>query len=71
MGGFAGCLIGVGISEYDAKRYEGRLKKGGILVAVHCETSDQIKRAKRTMEVTGAEDVAFSGESTANKENVA
>jgi hypothetical protein len=32
LGGFAGVLIGVGIPEYEAKRYEGRILKGGILV---------------------------------------
>jgi hypothetical protein len=62
LGGFAGCLIGVGIPENEAKRYEGRLKKGGILVAIHCETSTEIKRANGIMEVTGAEDIAASGE---------
>jgi hypothetical protein len=31
VGGFTGALIGMGIPEYEAKRYEGRLQKGGIL----------------------------------------
>jgi len=62
LGGFAGVLIGVGIPEYEAKRYEGRILKGGILLAVHCETPEGIKRAKGIMEITGAEDVASSGE---------
>jgi hypothetical protein len=62
LGGFAGCLIGVGISECEAGRYEGRLLKGGILVAIHCETSDEIKRAKEIMERARAEDVASSEE---------
>jgi hypothetical protein len=29
-----GALIGAGIPEYEAKRYEGRIKKGGILLSV-------------------------------------
>jgi hypothetical protein len=71
LGGFAGSLIGVGIPESEAKKYEGRLQKGGILVAVHCATADQIRRAKRIMEATGAEDVASSGESAVDEKTAA
>src|SRR6202044_2027379 len=49
VGGFTGALIGLGIPEYEAKRYEGRLQKGAILLSVHCDTSDEIKRAKEIM----------------------
>jgi hypothetical protein len=60
LGGFTGVLIGVGIPEYEAKKYEGRLLEGGILLAVHCETAEEIERAKRTLEATGAEDISSS-----------
>jgi hypothetical protein len=63
VGGFTGALIGMGIPEFEAKRYEGRIKDGGILLSVHCDTSDQIKRAKASMKSTGAEDVSSTGES--------
>jgi hypothetical protein len=66
VGGFAGALIGMGIPEYEAKRYEGRIQKGGILLSVHCDTSDQIKRGKEIMKNTGAEDIASTGESSAD-----
>jgi Protein of unknown function (DUF3341) len=66
VGGFAGALIGMGIPEYEAKRYEGRIQKGGILLSVHCDTSDQIKRAKEIMKNTGAEDISSTGESSAD-----
>ncbi|MFZ0620085.1 MAG: hypothetical protein WAM01_15515 [Candidatus Acidiferrales bacterium] len=65
VGGFTGALIGMGIPEYEAKRYEGRLKSGGILLSVHCDTSDQIKRAKEIMKASYAEDISSTGESTA------
>jgi hypothetical protein len=71
LGGFAGVLIGVGIPEHEAKRYQGRLLKGGILVAVHCETPEEIRRGKGIMVVTGAEDVASSGEASVDRKNVA
>jgi hypothetical protein len=68
VGGFAGALIGSGIPEYEAKRYEGFLQKGGILVSVHCSASDEIDRAKHALKATGGQDIASSGESSAGKD---
>jgi hypothetical protein len=62
VGGLVGLLVGMGIPEYEAKRYEGRVKDGGILVSVHCDSSDEVSRAKDILKKTGAEDVASSGE---------
>jgi hypothetical protein len=62
VGGLVGALVGMGIPEYEAKRYEGRVKDGGVLLSVHCATSDEITRAKRILEQTGAEDISSSGE---------
>ena len=66
VGGIAGALIGAGIPEYEAKRYEGRIARGGILLSVHCDTSEEIDRAQKIMERTGAEDIAYTGESPAS-----
>ena len=66
VGGFTGALIGVGIPEYEAKRYEGRIRNGGILLSVHCDNSDWVKRAKEVLEHTGASDIATSGEAKAD-----
>ena len=41
-------LMGMGIPEYEAERYEGRVKGGGTLLSVHCDTADQISRAKKS-----------------------
>jgi hypothetical protein len=68
VGGLAGALIGMGIPEFEAKRYVGRLQKGGILLSVHCDTSDQIKRAKEVVTGTGAEDVSSTGESSVDSD---
>ena len=62
VGGIAGALIGMGIPEYEAKRYEGRVKDGGILLSVHCDDSAWTKKAKDILERTGAEDVSSTGE---------
>ena len=62
IGGLVGALVGMGIPEYEAKRYEGRLKEGGVLISVHCDTSEEIARAKEILKRTGAADVASAGE---------
>ena len=64
VGGFAGALVGLGIPEYEAKRYEGRLQKGGILTSVHCDTSEEIDRAKEVLKHTGAQDISTTSESS-------
>jgi Protein of unknown function (DUF3341) len=66
VGGIAGTLIGMGIPEYEAKRYEGRVKEGGILLSVHCDSSDWTKKAKDILERTGAQDVSSTGEARAD-----
>jgi hypothetical protein len=64
VGGFTGALIGMGIPEFEAKRYESRLQKGEILLSVHCDTSEEIKRAKEILKRAGGEDVSSTGESS-------
>jgi hypothetical protein len=64
VGGLTGALVGMGIPEFEAKRYEGRLKTGGILMSVHCDTAEEIKRAKEVLKATNAEDVSSAGESS-------
>jgi hypothetical protein len=62
VGGLVGALVGLGIPEYEAKRYEGRVKNGGVLLSVHCDTSEEITRAKTLLKRTGAEDISSAGE---------
>ena len=69
VGGITGALIGMGIPEYEAKRYEGRVKKGGILLSVHSDDSDWAARAKRILEQTGAEDISSTGETKGDIQN--
>jgi len=69
VGGLTGALIGMGIPEYEAKRYEGRVKNGGILVSVHADDSKWTKVAKEILERTGAEHIASTGESKGDYAN--
>src|SRR5262245_58529893 len=66
VGGNAVSLIGVCITEDEAKRYEGRIKQGGILISVHCDDSNWTHKAKIIMQETGAEDVSSTGEARAD-----
>jgi hypothetical protein len=66
VGGMIGALVGMGMPEYEAKRYEGRVRAGGILLSVHCDNSDWVTRAKKILEETGAEEIASSGEASAD-----
>ena len=70
VGGLIGALVGLGIPEYEAKRYEGRIKDGGILLSVHCDTSEEISRAKEILKRSGAEDIASSGEKSVSTHGV-
>jgi hypothetical protein len=67
IGGLAGALIGAGIPEYEAKRYEGIIQKGGILLSIHCSTSDEVKRGKDILKATGGEDISSTGEASVDK----
>lgn len=61
-GGVVGALIGMGIPEYEAKRYESMVKEGRALISVHSENADETRRAKEIFERNHAEGIASSGE---------
>jgi hypothetical protein len=64
-GGVTGMLVGYGMPEFEAKRYEGKVKNGGVLISVHTDDREQARRAKELFERCGAEDVSYTGESKA------
>ena len=66
VGGLAGALIGMGIPEYEANRYEGRIKKGGILLSIHADDRDWKDKGKDILKHTGAEDIGYKGEAHAD-----
>ena len=69
VGGIAGGLIGLGIPEYEAKTYEGKIRNGNILIAVHTDNGDAEKRAKQILESNGAHDIAVTGDSSVPKKS--
>ncbi len=62
VGGLTGALVGMGIPEYEAKQYEGKIKGGNILISVHTDDSDQRALAKEIFVKAGAEDIKTTGE---------
>jgi hypothetical protein len=67
-GGLVGALIGMGIPEHEAKRYESKVKEGGVLISVHSESSAETIRARDIFESAGASDISSSGEGTERTE---
>jgi hypothetical protein len=65
VGGLTGALIGLGIPEFEAKHYEGKLKCGHALVSVHSENDDETERAKEIFRAAGAEDISTAYETSA------
>lgn len=63
VGGITGALIGMGIPELEAKRYEGKVKDGNILIAVHAKDSDEVDKVKEIFENLDAEDISVVSES--------
>jgi hypothetical protein len=68
IGGIAGALIGLGIPEIEAKRYEGKIRGGNILLAVHVEDSDQQKVAEEVLKQERAHDISTASEGAVPKE---
>jgi hypothetical protein len=64
VGGLAGALIGMGVPELEAKLYEGKLRAGNLLIAVHTEDHEQTRTAERIFRVNGAIDIKTGSEAT-------
>jgi len=67
MGGVVGALVGLGIPEIEAKRYEGKIKGGNILLAVHVETSEARDRVIDVLKRAGARDITSTSETSVPK----
>lgn len=63
MGGVSGALIGMGIPEIEAKSYEGKLRSGNVLVAVHTDSVEEQKSVREVLKRNGAHDIDVTKES--------
>jgi hypothetical protein len=62
LGVIIGAIAGMGIPEYEARRFEGRIRHGGVLLSVHCDNHDWVKRGKELLEQTGAQYIGAGSE---------
>jgi uncharacterized membrane protein len=68
LGGLTGALVGMGIPEIEAKVYDGKVRGGNILIAVHVESPEARKMVEEILERHGASDVASMGEASVPRE---
>lgn len=66
LGGITGAMVGAGMPEYEAKRYAGRIRKGGILLSVHCDDNEWAKSARRLLKETGGSAISTASEARAD-----
>jgi hypothetical protein len=64
FGGITGALIGMDIPEIEARRYEGKVKGGNILISVHAETPEALQRGESVFRVARAEDICSTYEAS-------
>lgn len=62
VGGVTGALVGYGIPEYEAKRYESAIREGGMLLSVHVQTNELLDLAKKVLKEAGARDISSTAE---------
>ena len=58
VAGIAGALIGTGIPETEAKKYEGRVKKGAMLISVYADGEESAAGARAILSQSGAGDIS-------------
>jgi hypothetical protein len=64
-GGVIGALVGMGIPEFEAKRYDAKIRDGNILISVHTEDSKQRDVAKDVFKRFDADDISTGSEAAA------
>ena len=67
VGGVVGGFVGLGVPELEAKRYEGKIEEGNILISVHTDTNAEVEQAKEILSNAGAQDICSASESVAPK----
>lgn len=64
VGGLTGALVGLGIPEIEARAYEGKLRGGNILIAVHTDSREQQRAAEEVLKNAGAHHVGATTEAS-------
>lgn len=64
-GGVVGGLVGMGIPEFEAKRFDAKIREGNILISVHTEDGDQREAAREIFKRNDADDISTGAEASA------
>lgn len=64
-GGVVGGLVGLGMPEFEAKRYDAKIREGNILISVHAEDGKQKDLAKDIFKRNHADDISTASEAHA------
>jgi hypothetical protein len=62
LGGLTGGLVGMGIPEYEAQQYEGKLREGNILMCVHVDDSEEAGKVREVFSEEKAESISTGSE---------
>jgi hypothetical protein len=62
VGGMTGALVGMGIPEYEARQFEGKLREGNILMCVHANDSKEAAKARKVFTEEKAESISTGSE---------
>ncbi len=65
LGGLTGALVGMGIPEYEAKQYQGKIQEGNILLSVHARDSNAVSQIKKIFQEAGAQHISYTEEAHA------
>jgi hypothetical protein len=66
LGWLSGLIAGFRRSRYVAKRYVGRIRRGGILLSVHCDSPEWRDRAMKTLKDSGGRNLSSASEGGAD-----
>lgn len=69
LGGMTGALVGLGIPEYEAKRYVGFVKGGGQLLSVHIDDEVLQTKANKILKSCNARSIAVQSEVNSNDDS--
>lgn len=64
VGLVVGALVGLGLPEFEAVKYEKKVRDGGVLVCVHVDNEEEIENVENHLEKDGAKDICSTSEKT-------
>lgn len=70
IGALSGGLIGLAVPEYEAKKYERKMKYCNTLLSVHTDNTKEAKVAEEIFKTEGVQDINLTDEESVKKKPV-